>query len=567
MKRETLYITQLEFSNARKPSVIFIMDLSELPLVLFRDIIIQAALQGTLIEALSLRLGYHIDEFDTQVTKTIARLRLEHVVSAPRRSPSPSTSFDAGKILPGFGLRLAVERLASGSRARTELATTIHAVVDDLMSRLAQCKKSLAMNEVLEAVCRTALSNIETENMLRCLLIDDYYNSQMLPYDWGADEESRIDISQCSLLVAISARYIDVQQSMLPGITNINFETRYFGSLLQTACHAGHCDTVKLLLDQGADIHHELRLRAMKKPAIHVASASGHRNVVELLLEPRYNLDTSAREFRLAAVAALPKSSETALRLFEKYTGPGVKQIRRDLCWAAADYGRTELMLKMLDAGAPLDSDPESSPGWAPLRWACRSGHCDTVRALLARGAATTICPRRRLYAFHYAIRWKHFDVADILLVHGDNINDDCKGYREFVDAARGGQLDIAQYLIGRGLDVHSPSVESFRNQSMEEAASYGRVQFLRWLICDLKLNVGGGRLPRNTSSLMTAALHAGNPEVVHFLFQLGAGPIDLSRLKKDYRAYCPYVHSVSKSPGFRVALQVYSIWVDTVLA
>ncbi|KAF2806752.1 uncharacterized protein BDZ99DRAFT_84831 [Mytilinidion resinicola] len=176
------------------------------------------------------------------------------------------------------------------------------------MSRFAECEKSVAKNEVLKAVCRTALGNLEATNMFSCLMADTYYDRQMLPRDWRDDEESRIDISQCSLLVAIAARYDEVQQSMLSSIADIDFETKYFGSPLHSACYAGHSDTVRLLLDQGADIHRVPRIMHEKRPSIYIAAASGRPDVVELLLEPRYDLDTSTRIFGWAAVAAVPKT-------------------------------------------------------------------------------------------------------------------------------------------------------------------------------------------------------------------------------------------------------------------
>lgn len=85
------------------------------------------------------------------------------------------------------------------------------------------------------------------------------------------------------------------------------------------------------------------------------------------------------------------------------------------LIWAT-EYGHLEVVSVLVEAGVGLDA--QGFLGATAISRACRSGHCDILRLLLARGGDPNICNDKMQYPMHFAAFKKHPEAVSLLLEH-----------------------------------------------------------------------------------------------------------------------------------------------------
>ena len=136
---------------------------------------------------------------------------------------------------------------------------------------------------------------------------------------------------------------------------------------LWRAAISGHTETVKALLDSGADIH------ANEDFSLIVAAEFGHIETVIVLLD---------------GGADIHAKNDSALH------------------WAARS-GHTEIVALLVDRGADIHANDDDA-----LRWAVFNGHTETVTLLLARGANPHASNDESL---RIAMRNEHPEIISIL--------------------------------------------------------------------------------------------------------------------------------------------------------
>lgn len=131
-------------------------------------------------------------------------------------------------------------------------------------------------------------------------------------------------------------------------------------ALLLAANYDGAAETVKLLLERGADVHARPARPQRMNMALHRAALRGDQQVIALLLKAGATLND------------LPKGSNALI--------------------AAIHHGDAATVSFLLDRGADIETrSPDSRDAHAdstPLMWAVNSGFPDLVKLLLKRGAA-----------------------------------------------------------------------------------------------------------------------------------------------------------------------------------
>jgi ankyrin repeat protein len=239
---------------------------------------------------------------------------------------------------------------------------------------------------------------------------------------------------------------------------------------LMYAAALGSIDTMRLLLDRGADVNAR---SAAGATALMWAAADPAK--VRLLVERGADVKAAAESGRTALMlAAMSDQSAGGVGLLLE-RGADAKALDRDQtsALAAAAYGNDAATLQLLlKAGAPVNQ--ANVAGVTPLMNAAGNGNGEAVKLLLAAGAnvnAVSAAPAQqvkngtidlgRFTPLILASAYGPASLVKTLLDAGANVNaQEARGMTPLMYAAATdhGDLEIARMLIARGADLRLKS-------------------------------------------------------------------------------------------------------------
>ena len=205
-------------------------------------------------------------------------------------------------------------------------------------------------------------------------------------------------------------------------------------SLMYWAAWGGYPELARLLIEYGAGVHHELRIKG-----------NGERGT------------TSLHE----AVAPSPWAGDNALR-----SGPGKLEVARiliddgaeyDICTACAldDVDRATALVD----GHPANANVAYDYGMRPLHWAARAGSFACVSMLLASGADVNAVNTARRTPLQLAAEHDRADVIRALAANGAELDtQDRKGRTPLHRATYEGKVAAAEALLAVGADPSVPN-------------------------------------------------------------------------------------------------------------
>ena len=168
----------------------------------------------------------------------------------------------------------------------------------------------------------------------------------------GADVNARNADNQTPLALASAENGgVEVLCLLIESGADLNSSDDKGWTSLCSASRFGHLDTVRLLLDYGADPN-------SLWPPLHLATSNGHLKIAGLLIQ--YGADVDRRN----------ENQETALNL-------------------ASKNGELDIARLLLKCGSKVNS--QDKMGWTPLHSALRAGYFDVARLLLEWGADTDL--------------------------------------------------------------------------------------------------------------------------------------------------------------------------------
>ncbi len=195
-------------------------------------------------------------------------------------------------------------------------------------------------------------------------------------------------------------------------------------SMLFWAATSGHVDMVKLLLEYGAGIHHELPIKGW-----------GEKGSTSL------------------QVAAAPAWSEE--------DQPQKREVARILIADGAYYdvytacalNDTDRLRELIDEDSEA-VDATDDYGMTPLHWAARAGSMECVETLLRHGAPVNLPNKARRTPLQLAAEADQADIIRLLAQHGADLNtQDKKGRAPLHRATYEGKVAAAETLLEVGAD------------------------------------------------------------------------------------------------------------------
>ena len=196
----------------------------------------------------------------------------------------------------------------------------------------------------------------------------------------------------------------------------------HFVTPLIIAAHNGHLNSVKILLQYGADIEDRGTLKTGDEviegcTPLWAAADTGHLDVVKLLIEKKAEVDGRT------------STSSTPLRV-------------------AAHEGHLDTVKCLVESGA--DVNARTIIENTPLMVACSCGHLSVVTYLIDKGAFMDLPNKDGSTALHYAAQWGHFEIVSELLALGALQLPNNQGLTPLLYACDKGSIEMVEYLIKR---------------------------------------------------------------------------------------------------------------------
>jgi len=310
----------------------------------------------------------------------------------------------------------------------------------------------------------------------------------------------------------------------LPAHDDINSRNILGETPLHVAARLGDRADVRQLLDRGTSVNVTVQSSERHSPAwgdtpLHSTVIDGHRDVLEILIEARANVN--ARNIRgvtpLHRAVDQPEILEALLR---HGADPSIADRlgRTPLHYAASGSPQSSVRA-LVTAGSPVAT--VDVMGRTALHEAALNGREETVQQLLAAGADANAVAQHGLTPLQLAAQNGHVNVVDLLLVRGCDIQlSDEFGWTALHHATDHAHLDVVRTLLENQADVDSP--DGTGNSPLHLAARRGTVGVAILLMsyrADVQRRNSHGATP------LHAAAFSGSQAILEVLMKQGADP------------------------------------------
>jgi len=236
-----------------------------------------------------------------------------------------------------------------------------------------------------------------------------------IPADEGSSEEGRLRLTRRLIGAARANREKEVRAYLAAGAYP-DGQPGADGAAIHAASASGHVNIVSLLLRKGAAIN-------AQDPSgispLQIAAAEGHLSTVRLLLHKGAQIEQSSTLHGTALCAAVSRARvEVSQLLIEK--GANVNAVGGPYgnpLQAAAWVGSIAVVEALHRSGANINARGEGS--CTALQVASFAGNSGAVRALLVRGALVNAPGGKYGSAMNAANTGGHFEVVKLLLQYG----------------------------------------------------------------------------------------------------------------------------------------------------
>ncbi|GMH36939.1 hypothetical protein BSKO_04812 [Bryopsis sp. KO-2023] len=293
---------------------------------------------------------------------------------------------------------------------------------------------------------------------------------------------------------------------------------------LHAAAEEGRDDTVKILIEAGADID---ALNEEEETPLFYAARSGHLGVTITLVKAGATVDSKTDiDFTPMMEAAFKNHVEVVVFLLD--SGADVNAQNKGgvtALFLAAQRGHVSVAKILLKAGAKVELSAKD--GVTPLMRAATNGHLELAELLLESGSDANAQNLVGLTALFFAANRGHLDIVKLLAKAGapvDLKNDE--GESALMATANDGHLDVIEFLLESGADVNAQNNDGVT--ALMRSIFSGSGEVTRFLL------VNGAKVDTQNEGGSTAANFAayfGNRPALEVLIRYGA---DLSIANQD---------------------------------
>ncbi|KAL9085459.1 MAG: hypothetical protein Q9165_007609 [Trypethelium subeluteriae] len=260
-------------------------------------------------------------------------------------------------------------------------------------------------------------------------------------------------------LPKVSTNSTTFKKGSIIAIAAVNQPGGTYGYPLIAAAARGHITSVRVLLENGADVN---RPNDSGTIALHQAAVNGHIVVMDLLFQKRSFLDQLSTPFGtpLHAACRAPQT-EAAKKLLKQGADPRFtdQRLRTPLHEAALVKGGLDQVIRQILQMRPELVDELDNDGNTALNLASIAGNIDVVKALLDHDADCRIGDKFGMQPLFRATGCRHEQIVMELLKNGkvDTNATDSFGRTVLHEACLVGSLESVDLLLAQpGIEINA---------------------------------------------------------------------------------------------------------------